>query len=49
MGPECEDPSDLDVDLRIIQLTGEGTVGGSWVPDTSTLLLPITGGVEGSG
>jgi hypothetical protein len=27
MGPECEDPSDLDVDLRIIQLDGEGTVG----------------------
>jgi hypothetical protein len=29
MGPECEDPLDLDVNLKIIQLSGEGTVGAT--------------------
>jgi hypothetical protein len=33
MSPECEDPPNLGVDLRIVQLGGEGTVGATrpWV------------------
>jgi hypothetical protein len=33
MGPECKDPLDPDVDLCIVQLSIEGTVGaiGPWI------------------
>jgi hypothetical protein len=33
MGPECEEPSDSDVDFYIIQLGGEGTVRATGIPD----------------
>jgi hypothetical protein len=30
IGPMDKDPSDLGIDLRIVQLGGEGAVGTTW-------------------
>jgi hypothetical protein len=42
IGPMDKDPSDLGVDIRIIKLYGEGTVGAAWpriCPHCHLLLL----------
>jgi hypothetical protein len=44
MGPECKDPLVPDVDLRIIQLNGEGIVRATGSRIHPHCLLPLSEG-----